>query len=292
MNGANKLALGTVQFGLSYGVANKHGRVSTQMANAILNYANSVDFDTLDTAIAYGSSESVLGNLGINKWRVVTKLPSIPVGVDNWHQWTKSQVLQSLERLHVSALYGLMLHSPMQLLERNGAALYSALLELKNTGVVSKVGVSVYSMVELELLLDKFAIDIVQAPLNILDRNLIHSGMANCLQDAGIEVHTRSAFLQGLLLMSDETRPKKFEAWDSVWRVWKLWLAETGLTPLQACIRYVCSLDSIDRVVVGVDTVTQLQEIVKAADGPLSSLPDFGPLQDPRLLNPSTWCQL
>lgn len=287
-----KLALGTVQFGLDYGVANTSGRVSEQEAGVILQCAQTCGLDTLDTAIAYGESEAVLGRLGIERWNTVTKLPAVPENYPDVAQWVHEQIEQSMARLGVSQLHGVLLHRPAQLLEKTGPALYGALQSIKAQGKTRKIGVSVYGPAELDELFDAYELDLVQAPLNILDRGLVESGWAGRLHDAGVEVHTRSAFLQGLLLMPAALRPAKFSPWANVWRSWDGWLEQESLTPLQACLRYVTSLPQIDRVVVGVDTAAQLQQIVQAADGELATLPEFDTLQDARLINPASWNQL
>jgi len=287
-----KLALGTVQFGLNYGVANTSGQVSSEVAEAILQHAQQTGIDTLDTAIAYGESESVLGHIGVKAWKVVTKLPAVPEGCADVSQWVKAQAQGSLKRLGFNSLHGLLLHRPSQLLEGIGVELYAALQSLKAQGLVGKVGVSVYGPAELDALCGQYTFDLVQAPLNILDRSLVNSGWAQRLKDDDVEVHTRSAFLQGLLLMPKEKRQAKFGRWKDIWSVWDQWLAETGLSPLQACLRFANALDCIDRVVIGVDNVTQLEEIIGAAVGVLPSLPQFKTLQDNRLVNPATWNQL
>lgn len=287
-----KLALGTVQFGLDYGVANKSGRVTVREAGAILQRAQACGLDTLDTAIAYGDSEAVLGQLGIERWRAVTKLPAVPDDCQDVEQWVHEQIQQSMARLGVRQLHGVLLHRPAQLFEKMGPALYGALKSVKAQGKTRKIGVSVYAPSELDALFDNYALDLVQAPLNILDRSLLESGWAGRLHDAGVEVNTRSVFLQGLLLMPAAQRPVKFNPWSNVWRAWEGWLEKEGLTPLQACLRYAMSLPQIDRVVVGVDTAAQLQQIVEAADGNLATLPEFDTLQDARLINPASWNQL
>lgn len=287
-----KLALGTVQFGLNYGVANTAGRVSTVMADAILRRAQLSGMDTLDTAIAYGDSESVLGSLSVQGWKVVSKLPAVPESCPNVAQWVRTQTQESLQRLGLQSMYGLLIHRPDQLLGGFGSDLYGALQTLKAEGLVSKVGISVYGPAELNDLWPKYQVDMVQAPLNIIDRNLVISGWASRLKDADVEVHTRSAFLQGLLLMPADKRPVRFNRWVNIWQEWDRWLLATGLTPVQACLRYANSLDEIDRVVVGVDSVVQLNEILEAANGVLDTLPAFKPLQDDRLINPASWNQL
>lgn len=287
-----KLALGTVQFGLNYGVANTVGRVTTHVAGEILCKAQMFGMDTLDTAIAYGDSESVLGGLGVQGWKAVSKLPTVPEGCPDVAQWVRTQTQESLQRLGLPHLYGLLLHRPGQLLKGMGSELYAALQQLKTEGLVANVGVSVYGPNELADLWPTYQFDLVQAPLNILDRSLVDSGWAARLKEAGVEIHTRSAFLQGLLLMPANQRPAQFDRWSDTWQEWDRWLSTTELTPVQACLRYVNALDVIDRVVVGVDAVAQLDEIVAAADGVLDSLPAFKPLQDERLINPASWNQL
>jgi aryl-alcohol dehydrogenase-like predicted oxidoreductase len=121
---------------------------------------------------------------------------------------------------------------------------------------------------------------------------MVESGWAQQLKDDGLEVHTRSAFLQGLLLMPKEKRPAKFERWIDIWAEWDRWLAEAGLTPLQACLRYVIGLDCVDRVIVGVDSVEQLDEIIAATRDTLPTLPQFKKMNDDRLINPAAWNQL
>jgi len=287
-----KLALGTVQFGLDYGIANASGRVTTHEVHAILQRSLAYGMDTLDTAIAYGDSETVLGQLGINKWKTITKLPAIPNDCHDVTQWSHDQIKQSMARLGVTHLHGVLLHRPGQLLERVGPTLYAALQDLKAQGITRKIGISIYDSAELSSLFNSYSLDLVQAPLNILDRSFVDSGWANRLHASGVEMHTRSAFLQGLLLMPPSQRPVKFNRWADTWNVWDGWLAREGLSPLEGCLRYLCNLPEIDRVVLGVDTLTQLNEIVNAAEGQLTSLPEFNTLQDARLINPSSWSQL
>lgn len=287
-----KLALGTVQFGLNYGVANTTGRVSAEDALAVLRRARESGMDVLDTAVAYGDSELILGELGVRSWKIVSKLPPVPDDCGNVTLWVKEQTLASIKRLGVSQLYGLLLHRPSQLLESFGGALYEGLQAAKAEGLVTKIGVSVYAPSELTLLFAKHVFDLVQAPLSILDRSLVESGWAQKLKMAGVEIHARSAFLQGLLLMPADQRPSKFSPWAEVWSEWDRWLAEAGVSPLQACLRYVNGLACIDRVVIGVDSANQLNEIVKAVDGDLIGLPQFKPLQDTRLVTPASWNQL
>jgi len=287
-----KLALGTVQFGLPYGIANSNGQIDRTTAEAILRRARSEGLETLDTAIAYGESEQCLGEVGVDGWRVISKLPQIPEDCPDIVDWVKGQVLGSLSRLKVTQLAGLLLHRPSQLLELNGKVLWDTLQKLKLDGIVEKIGFSIYEPGELNALWCSFHPDLVQAPYNILDRRLTTSGWLQRMDEAGVEVHVRSVFLQGLLLMPSASRHAKFNRWHHIWNKWERWLQETGLSPLEACLRYALSTEGIDKVVVGVDSVSHLREILAITGKALPSLPEWPTPIDADLINPSCWNNL
>lgn len=288
----NRLALGTVQFGLAYGVANNSGQIDPNQAGKILAEARQAGINMLDTAIAYGDSERTLGQIGVVDWRIVTKLPEMPDTCPDVAEWVEIQVKGSLDRLGIKQLHAVLLHRPAQLLEARGSQLFAALERLKVLGYSKKIGISIYDPSELDSLFSKMHFDLVQAPLNILDRRLVTSGWARRLKHIGAELHVRSAFLQGLLLMSSEKRPQKFNRWQSLWLEWDRWLSEVGLSPLEACLRYALSIEEVDNVVVGVDSVVQFREIHAAANGALSDLPAWPHAIDPVLLNPALWSKL
>ena len=289
----NKVALGTVQFGLDYGIANEAGQVSLYEAQRVLSLAKGNGIDVLDTAIAYGTSEEILGKVGVDGFRVVTKLPSLPEDPNNIAHWVTEQVRESLARLGQETLYGLLLHRTQDLLGLNGAHLINALADLKNDGVVQKIGVSIYSPDELEVVRNKIKIDLVQAPLNVVDRRLQSSGWLDRLKDDGVEVHTRSTFLQGLLLMERSKIPQKFWRWSNLWGLWHEKLKVLGASPLVASLGYPLSLKQVDQVIVGVDSAAQLSEILQAAENAIEG-PDtsFMSSADLDLINPSNWNHL
>ncbi|CAG1010361.1 Aldo-keto reductase IolS [Anaerolineales bacterium] len=287
-----RLALGTVQFGLPYGIANQGGQVTRSAAKAMLQLAAKNGIDTLDTAIAYGESENCLGEVGTQGFRLVTKLPAVPNGCADVSRWVQEQVAASLGRLGVNEVYGLLLHRPEQLLETNGKTLYQTLQDLKEIGRVQKVGVSIYAPSELEGLTPQYRFDLVQAPFNLVDRRLHTSGWLKRLKDEGVEIHTRSAFLQGLLLMSQDSIPKKFSPWADLWGKWHDWLERHAASAVQGCLAFPLSFSEIDRVVVGADSVGQLQQIISAASSAAPvDLPDLH-CDAENLINPARWSQL
>jgi aryl-alcohol dehydrogenase-like predicted oxidoreductase len=288
----SRLALGTVQFGLDYGVANSVGRVTCSEASAIIRQAKLNGLDTLDTAIAYGGSEDTLGSVGVEGWNVVTKLPMLPTNCQDVDDWVSTQIKQSLFRLGIPQLKGVLLHSPADLLGRNGKSLMQALERIKAEGFALQIGVSVYAPEQLEILTTIMALDLVQVPLNVLDDRLVATGWSGRLKDQGTEIHVRSAFLQGLLLMPSGQRPTKFARWADIWSEWSRWLERNKLTPLQACLAYVLSFAEVDRVIIGVDSLAQLNEIFAASHTTLTSLPDWPQPIDTNLINPAHWSQL
>ncbi|MFT5144791.1 MAG: aryl-alcohol dehydrogenase-like predicted oxidoreductase [Rhodothermales bacterium] len=284
---ASRIALGTAQFGMEYGIANQGGQVPPDQVAAILDRARGAGVDTLDTAVGYGNAETVLGDVGVAGFRVVSKLPGLPPEVSDIPGWVRAQVEGSLARLGVSRLDGLLLHRPNELASPSGRGLAQALDDLRSEGLVVKLGVSVYSPDQIGSAADHLQLDLVQAPLNVIDRRLADSGWLERLEDAGTEVHTRSAFLQGLLLTRN--RPGWVGRWSDVWTIWEEHLLEHGLTAVRAALSFALSHHQVDRVVVGVDSLEQLDEILLAGLAPAPPAPDGLRSEDLDLINPAHW---
>ena len=288
----NRLALGTVQFGLPYGIANSSGQVTRAMALKILTLGSQNGVNMLDTAIQYGESESCLGEVGVSSYRVVTKLPDIPKGESDVRKWILSELRASLARLRMSSVYGLMLHRPLGLVGSLSSEVWAGLNQAKDEGLVQKVGVSIYAPQDLDEIWPRYPLDIIQAPLNIVDRRLVKSGYLSRLKEKGIEVHTRSAFLQGLLLIPRTKVPQQFASWNPLWEQWEGWLKLNRLSALEACMAFVLGHQEVDRIVVGVDSDAHLSEILLAIKNTGQiDLPDFSS-DDERLVNPSRWSKI
>lgn len=287
-----RLALGTVQFGLPYGVANTQGQVSLTVAERMVRSASDSGLDTIDTAIGYGESEQALGAIGVVEFKVVSKLLPLPESINKADDWVLREIEASLARLKVDNLYGLLLHRSSDLLGAQGNAMYAAMQRLKSEGRVKKIGVSIYSPSELDVYAGKFEFDLIQAPFNLVDHRLHASGWLQQLKAQGCEVHIRSAFLQGLLLMPRAAIPAKFGAWDGIWNIWHHWLQQHGMDAVGACLSYPLSFAEIDRVVVGANDLDQLQQIMAAARRSIDQpFPDLG-CNEEDLINPAKWQDL
>ena len=285
-----RLAIGSAQFGLCYGVANRSGQTSVAEVEEILQIALDHGIETIDTAVAYGDSERVLGMVGVNPFKIVTKLPPCDVGPAAVANWVYKLVEQSLKRLKIGSLYGLLLHRSQDLTSRSGKDLADVLMELRSVGLVKSIGVSIYNPSELEAATKMLPLDIVQAPSNLVDRRLERSGWLSRLKAKNVEVHTRSAFLQGLLLMPRNAIPSRFDRWAWLWDLWHQRLKELNISPVSACLSYSLSLSCAERVIVGVESVAQLRELIECA----SLEPSHGDWvfmnhEDIDLVEPSRW---
>ena len=290
----SKIALGTVQFGIDYGVNSVDGQVRPEEVKKILSYAHSKNIDLLDTAPAYGNSEEILGRMDISNFKVVTKtrhFDSLEIK-NNDVKLLNNDFHHSLKDLKQDSVYGVLIHNADDLFKPGAEKLFDQLQELKQAKKIVKIGVSVYDHNQLQSILDNFDIDLVQLPFNILDRRMIDSGMLSTLRSKGVEVHARSVFLQGLLLMSEQNRPDKFNRWSGLWKIWHEWLNDNQITALEATIRHAVSMSEISKVLVGVDTKDQLKEIIVASNGVLPNIPTELHTNDVNLLNPSNWGRL
>ena len=290
-----KLGLGTVQFGLAYGVTNERGQVPGAEAEAIVGAAIAAGIDLFDTAAAYGDSERVLGQaLGPHgEVRIVSKLPPLAadhIGAAEIDQW-RAALQRSLEQLRRPSIHGLLLHQPDDLRKPGAERLVAFLAELKSAGTVSRIGISAYDRAQIELALDRLPLDVVQVPVNLLDQGLLQDGTLARLKRRRVEVHARSTFLQGALLAEPASLPDHFaphrDRLSAVGRA----AERAGLLRLTLCLRFVLDQPVIDRVIVGVAGVTELRQILAAAADPAPLPEGLAALasDDPHLINPSLW---
>ena len=209
----SKLALGGVQFGIDYGIANTKGQVQIEEVQSILNYAKKNGVNILDTASGYGDSEEVLGKVGVDNFQIITKTTSIKQGVNG----VVRIFYQSLKNLKQKKAYGLLIHDIGEIEHKQFDTLLIELARLKRQGLVKKIGVSVYNNQQIDYVLDNFSIDLIQLPINILDQRLINDESLVKLKKHNVEIHARSALLQGLLLMSINTIPYWFDTPPKNW---------------------------------------------------------------------------
>ena len=298
MNQCARLGLGTVQWGMPYGVANRSGQPTAAEVGVMLRLAHQHGVSLLDTAHAYGEAERVLGEQGAGTqgFQVVTKTKPLQNGqITEEHVGDVANAFyDSLARLRRDRVYGLLVHHTDVLLGSEGHRLWAALENLKGEGLVEKIGVSLYEPQELSGILDKYRIDLVQLPHNIYDQRFLKSGLLDRLKQMGIEVHARSAFLQGLLLMDRDDLPGYFYSIREHHGRLHSTLREAGISSLQGCLQYCLASPQIDRLLVGCETIQQLRAITDAVSdidhAVMAELKNFA-LADEAILNPGHWFQ-
>jgi aryl-alcohol dehydrogenase-like predicted oxidoreductase len=287
MNYFEKICLGTAQFGSSYGLTNKNKELSVKEIGEILSLAENNGISFLDTAPTYGNAEYKLGNLEISDWNVVTKVKTgntISTN-DSFYE----SVEASLNRLKIDNLYAVLIHNPKLFFDPQINRLLNQLSDLKEKGLIKKIGVSVYDSVEVDFILGNFDVDIIQLPFNVIDGRMIENNTLDKLKRRNIEVHARSIYLQGLLLMDTKDQIQQFGNWESIWKQLNSFCHDNKITPLEACLRYVLQNPKIDRVILGIDNYSQLEETIKAATGGAVNIPNELISLDDNLCNPLNW---
>jgi aryl-alcohol dehydrogenase-like predicted oxidoreductase len=291
-----KLGLGTVQFGLNYGISNTVGQTPRDAASAILQHAAQHDITCLDTAPAYGDSEHILGQSlwADHPFRLVTKTNPIQANTINASHAT--QIEQDFARScnQLGPVDTLLVHHPVNLIQPGCEYVYDALCQLKARGLVQRIGVSVYTAQQIDRIMARFPLDVVQLPLNVFDQRLVHSGHVDALARAGVEVHVRSVFLQGLLLM--ERPPAHLVGLTQAMEAWQRFCVRHELSPVAAALSFVNTIPAVSLAIVGINSLEQWQGIVQAyqAINTQFTLTHFAPLavEDPNLIDPSLWHQL
>lgn len=286
----NRIALGTAQFGLDYGVSNKRGMIPRTEAAEILRSAAAAGVEMLDTAQAYGTSEEAIGYAlkasGL-KLKIVTKLKDVPP------ESTGEAISASLYRTGADSFYCVLMHSFEEYEAAPGK--YEALLAAKAKGLAGKTGFSLYHPAQAEKLLSsKVRFDLVQVPYNLLDRRF--ERLFPELKLAGVEIHVRSIFLQGLLLMRPGELPGNLAALKSKVERLNGYAAAAGVSAPAACLAFALSAPEVDKVVMGVDGLASfsanLEDIRSLRGGTASGVRTaLAALEenDERLILPQNW---
>jgi aryl-alcohol dehydrogenase-like predicted oxidoreductase len=283
---SKKIAIGTVQFGLDYGIANQNGKVNANEIRSILNFAHENNINTIDTAKAYGDSEKSIGNylkLTEKTWYIITKISDSDKNLIE-------QILDSKGKLTVLPNI-ILAHSAKLFLD---PIFQSKLQETKDKELVHSIGVSLYNEEEINQVLDsKIKPDVIQLPMNILDTRLYRHGALGKLFKKEIEIHVRSAFLQGLFYLSKPDLEARFK--DAVPYIEKLKSISEGadLTLSELSLLWLVSLKEVNKVVIGIDNVSQLKmhlaTLKKYVDSAVFEEALVIKYENEQILNPSLW---
>ena len=282
-----KLILGTAQFGMNYGVANRGGQVSVEEVLRIIEVAQRAGIRTLDTAQSYGTSEEIigscLGKLRHREFDVITKVSDNSMSIDQRVRecFEKTTVSPKVVLAHSAALF-------------SDSSFQTAVGQFRSQARNIKIGVSLYGEKEIkQVMRARFPPEIVQLPLNILDSSLYQSGVIDEIKMRNIEVHARSVFLQGLFYLSLREVSDQLPAAIPYLKYLAKASKKSMLTIAELSLLWVTSLESVDRVLVGVDNCTQLLSHLKTLEKDVDPESYARALslecENERVLNPSLW---
>ena len=292
----SRLTLGTVQFGIDYGIANRTGKPSLDTVCEIVREAYHGGVDTLDTAAAYGQSEEVLGlalrQIGLaDKIRVVTKVAAMPADLSKGEAAARieASVVKSLKLLNLQQL-------PLCLFHRQESLIYTdELLALRDRGLIEAAGVSLINGDGAKAALKFPELKAWQVPSNLLDRRFTHTGLTEAAHQAGKLVFVRSTYLQGLLVMDDAAVPKHLHEAVTARRPFRDLADRIGIPHRELALRAMLSRPDLSALVVGVETVGQMKDnLALFAKGALSAdimaqVNAIVPQVSHYLINPFEW---
>lgn len=281
-----KIALGTVQFGIPYGINNSNAIPNRAEVQNIFAIAKKSGVNLLDTAPLYGDAEKKIGEFSGHQFNVVTKFSSVKNGSE-----LKNSLNSSLANLKQDKIYGYIAHNADQILSHPEC--WDTLQDLKENKVIEKVGYSLYTTEQLEELLNRGLLpDLVQLPFSLLDRKF--SSFLPQLKSIGTEIHVRSVFLQGLYFMDLSKLPEKLlPLKPSLEEINRICLeSDTSINSL--ALNFVIDNPFIDKVVIGVDSAEQLKENIRTVESwepiqDLTSKVNQIKILQPELLNPANW---
>ena len=254
-----ELVLGTAQFGMEYGITNSSGKVSIDSIEQILDFAYSNNIKKIDTAISYGESEKNLGIIGVERFNIASKIPSL----NNYKYGNiEKYISESLERLKISSLDIVYLHDQRDIYNIEAI---KELESLKAAGQVSKIGASIYAEETPSSILERF--DIVQCQGNAFDSKY------SSFLDQKYAVFLRSIFLQGLLLIDLEELPIFLNKYKEIFIEWDKYCKKYGKSKLEMSLYNVqnkklegyligaSSMKEFEQIIFGINSITQIQDI-------------------------------
>ena len=285
-----KLAIGSVQLGMRYGI-NNNKRINKVEFKKIEKLILLSKVSYIDTSINYGFSEKVIGNSKLNNLKIISKikLPSdYKIRKDDIKKFVNKEIQSSLKRLKINFLYGILVHDSRDLHGERGRIFLSCLKEFQKKKLLKKIGISIYSPDELKKIWKFWKPEIVQAPFNVLDQRLENSGWIDILKKHKIKIFARSCFLQGLLIENQDSlninnKHKlllgKFNDWCNL----------KDITRLKACLHFIKQFKKIDYLVVGFNNYVQLNEIFDTFEEKIKHIiPKFN-TNSLNLIDPRKW---
>ena len=285
-----KLVLGSAQFGLRYGATNNKGEISNKDIIKILNLSRKKKIKNIDSSGQYGNSEKKIGSLCKKKFNIISKIPRIPKKTKNISEWVFLNTLITIKNLKIKKLYGILVHDEGDLMRGHKYEVFKALKELKKTGLVKNIGVSIYDYSNLKKILFDFKLDIVQGPINIFDQRFLRKDIYSLIKKKKIKFFARSIFLQGMLLSNKSflQKLKNFSKYYKNWEKYESWLKKNNFSKLQGCLNFIKNCKKINYIIIGFSSYSEFAKIVNTKFKKIQ-IPKFLKCHDAQLINPLKW---
>jgi len=290
------LCLGTVQFGLDYGVTNKTGKLSESAVLRILESALNHNISFVDTAQCYGNAESVVGRCCPvpHDFKFISKMaPHAKASFSEEDIFLlEKDFFQTLSNLCVKSIDSFLLHSPLDLHKIGSPLLEEWLISLRTRGLVHRLGLSIYTISDLHGI-NTSLLDLVQLPLSLYDQRLVQNGTISYLRSLGVAIHARSVYLQGLLLTPSQKWPKWIDP-DVIahHQALEIFASQKRCQLIDLALGFAREQDYLEAVVFGVCSVDELLALFNAWSAPSPWIGDQWcnwAIEDSAILDPRLW---
>tara|TARA_B100000767_G_scaffold274240_1_gene306626 strand:+ start:1753 stop:2601 length:849 start_codon:yes stop_codon:yes gene_type:complete len=278
-----KLTIGTAQFGLRYG-ANKE-KIKKSEIKKITSVLKINSIEHFDTAMSYGESEKVIGDIK-NKKKVITKIKLPSKKPKDLKKWFNRKLLRSLQKLKAKSLYGLLIHDTSDILGKNNEFL-NIILDYQKKNLIMNVGISVYEPKEIKKILQFWIPDIVQFPLNIFDQRFLKNSLLKKLKKLNIKIYARSCFLQGMLL-NDHLKLGNIKS-QKLFKKYKKWCSINKINQITACLHFIKKIKHVDYLIIGFDNVIHLNQIINSFNKKLFFVPNIFNCNEKKFIDPRKW---
>ena len=284
-----KISLGTAQLGTKYGISNVSSNgMKLGDFKKIIKYSLKNKINIIDTANAYFNSEKKIGKIvkKLNcqkQLKIITKLHNLRnIPSKQIEKEIINKCKKSIKKLKIKKLYAVLIHDIRDLKSTKSKMIFNSFLKLKKIGLVQKIGFSSYEINDLNKYIVKYKFDIIQFPFNIFDQRILKKKTQMILKKRKIEVHIRSIFLQGLLLLPYDKVPSKLKDSYPILKKWHTYLNEQRVENLDACLKFISNYNFFKQFY---DVVEKYNNVKKK-----KIFVDFKKFRvNTNIINPSKW---
>lgn len=282
-----KFVIGSANFSKGYGIKKGKG-ISLIQLNKIAEVLKKNNFNLIDSAFSYPGVEKKIATSKLKNFEVCTKILKNDVKNKSLNQLIRL-FLSSLNTLKKKSFNTLYFHKAKDLLEKDGDNFYNKIAYLKKINLTRKIGISVYSPEELKKLLKKYSFDVIQIPLNVFDRRFLKDNYLYRLKKRGFEIHVRSIFLQGILLLENKKLPNYFKKWSQLFNDWESWNLQNNQSKVLTCVSFIKTIKHVDKVILGISNYNQINEIIICSESNKTKYPKKIFSKSKNLIDPRLW---